>query len=51
MRVPACAADAATRLAMAGTVSARENQVARGRYLVTIAGCGDCHMPGHFLGR
>ena len=51
MCVLACAAVAATCLSLAGTASARENQVARGRYLVTIAGCGDCHTPGHFLGR
>ena len=24
--------------------------VARGRYLVTIAGCSDCHTPGALLG-
>ena len=23
----------------------------RGKYLVTIAGCGDCHTPGTFLGK
>lgn len=26
-------------------------QVARGKYLVTIAGCNDCHTPGYFLGK
>ena len=51
MRVLVCAAVAATCLAITSTASARANQVARGRYLVTIAGCGDCHTPGHFLGR
>ena len=25
--------------------------VARGRYLVAVAGCCDCHTPGHFLGK
>jgi mono/diheme cytochrome c family protein len=29
---------------------ADETQVERGRYLVQIAGCTDCHTPGHFLG-
>lgn len=29
---------------------ADEAQVERGRYLVQIAGCTDCHTPGHFLG-
>ena len=28
----------------------RRCQVARGRYLVTIAGCSDCHTPGALLG-
>ena len=26
-------------------------QVARGQYLVRLAGCTDCHTPGHFLGK
>jgi mono/diheme cytochrome c family protein len=26
-------------------------QVARGEYLVRLAGCTDCHTPGHFLGK
>jgi mono/diheme cytochrome c family protein len=30
---------------------ADETAVARGQYLVAIAGCGDCHTPGHFLGK
>ena len=29
---------------------ADDAQVARGRYLVTIAGCSDCHTPGALLG-
>lgn len=29
---------------------ADEAQIERGRYLVQIAGCSDCHTPGHFLG-
>src|SRR5580658_9352127 len=31
-------------------VLADEAQVARGRYLVTIAGCSDCHTPGALIG-
>jgi mono/diheme cytochrome c family protein len=27
-----------------------EDAVARGKYLVTIGGCSDCHTPGSFLG-
>ena len=30
---------------------ADEAQIERGRYLVQIAGCSDCHTPGHFLGQ
>ena len=30
--------------------SADDAQVARGRYLVVIAGCSDCHTPGALLG-
>ncbi len=29
---------------------AADTQVERGKYLVTIIGCGDCHTPGTFLG-
>jgi mono/diheme cytochrome c family protein len=25
--------------------------IARGKYLVTIAGCNDCHTPGYFFGK
>ena len=25
--------------------------IQRGEYLVTVAGCTDCHTPGHFLGK
>jgi mono/diheme cytochrome c family protein len=31
--------------------SADSAQVARGKYLVRLAGCTDCHTPGHFLGK
>jgi mono/diheme cytochrome c family protein len=30
---------------------ADEAQVARGKYLVGIAGCNDCHTPGYFFGK
>ena len=29
---------------------AADPQVERGKYLVSINGCTDCHTPGHFLG-
>lgn len=38
-------------LLVPGSARADEAQVERGRYLVQIAGCGDCHTPGHFLGQ
>lgn len=28
-----------------------ESAQARGKYLVQLGGCTDCHTPGHFLGR
>jgi mono/diheme cytochrome c family protein len=31
--------------------AADREQVERGRYLVTLGGCTDCHTPGHFLGK
>jgi mono/diheme cytochrome c family protein len=34
-----------------GSARADEAQIERGRYLVQIAGCSDCHTPGHFLGK
>lgn len=36
--------------AVAGAAHA-EDPVARGRYLVRVGGCGDCHTPGHFTGQ
>ena len=29
---------------------ADDAQTARGRYLVTLSGCSDCHTPGALLG-
>ena len=29
----------------------RIRQVARGKYLVGLMSCTDCHTPGHFLGK
>jgi mono/diheme cytochrome c family protein len=33
------------------THAAADAQTARGEYLVTIAGCNDCHTPGYFFGK
>lgn len=35
---------------LATAAAADEALIARGEYLVGVAGCGDCHTPGHFLG-
>ena len=31
--------------------AADKHEVARGKYLVTIGSCTDCHTPGHFFGK
>lgn len=33
------------------SADASSTQVARGKYLVTVAGCNDCHTAGYFLGK
>src|SRR4051794_37241915 len=30
---------------------ADDSQITRGKYLVTLGGCNDCHTPGYFLGK
>jgi mono/diheme cytochrome c family protein len=32
-------------------VAAADPQIARGKYLVTITGCSDCHTPGSLMGK
>lgn len=46
----ACLATCALALPLA-TAVADGAQIARGEYLVTIAGCNDCHTPGYFFGK
>ena len=29
----------------------RKSQIERGKYLVTLGGCNDCHTPGYFFGK
>jgi mono/diheme cytochrome c family protein len=36
---------------LASDAKADAAQIERGRYLTQIAGCSDCHTPGHFLGK
>jgi mono/diheme cytochrome c family protein len=39
-----------TTLAVSVTTADAASQVDRGKYLVTVMGCSDCHTPGNFLG-
>ncbi|HEY1944577.1 MAG TPA: c-type cytochrome [Roseiarcus sp.] len=34
-----------------GAAAADEAQIQRGKYLVSIAGCSDCHTPGGMMGK
>lgn len=36
--------------ALTAAQSADRATIERGEYLVAVAGCSDCHTPGHFLG-
>jgi mono/diheme cytochrome c family protein len=49
--VAACLIGAMVALGAPWQARADETQVARGRYLVGIGGCNDCHTPGYFLGK
>ncbi len=51
MRKASAAALAAAAISYAAAALAADTQVERGQYLVTIAGCNDCHTPGYFLGK
>lgn len=42
-------AGSAVAPAGAGGPSGNEDLVARGRYLVKVSGCNDCHTPGYLL--
>jgi mono/diheme cytochrome c family protein len=35
----------------AASAAETPSQVARGKYLVTLGGCTDCHTPGYFMGK
>ena len=41
---------AALLVGVAGQAAA-DPQLDRGKYLVTLGGCNDCHTPGYFLGK
>ena len=42
---------AAAMLLLPAVGAHAQSQVDRGKYLVTIASCHDCHTPGYFLGK
>jgi mono/diheme cytochrome c family protein len=37
--------------AWGSTAVAAQDQIGRGKYLVTFGGCNDCHTPGYFFGK
>ena len=47
----AAVAAVTTAVPMAPAGAADPAAIARGKYLVTIASCNDCHTPGYFLGK
>jgi len=50
-RPHASALAALTLLAFTGSAGAADNQLARGKYLVSVIPCTDCHTAGTFLGK
>ncbi len=38
-------------IALPAPTAAQDAQIKRGRYLVTLGGCNDCHTPGYFFGK
>jgi mono/diheme cytochrome c family protein len=51
MRNLCTAAFAAAAIFTAAGASAADPEIERGKYLVTLASCNDCHTPGYFLGK
>jgi uncharacterized membrane protein len=47
--IAACAG--ALGMAFINAAGAQQAQAERGKYLVSIAGCNDCHTPGYFFGK
>ncbi|MEQ1524099.1 MAG: cytochrome c [Aestuariivirga sp.] len=47
----ACAAMSAVLGTLQLTAAANDTLLKRGKYIVSIAGCGDCHTPGYLLGK
>ena len=55
MRIPVCIGLAGAAIAVAAATllprAHADAQIDRGKYLVVLAGCNDCHTPGFFLGK
>jgi mono/diheme cytochrome c family protein len=51
MRIRTAVAVIALACAPLTSALAEDAAIARGKYLVTLGGCQDCHTPGHFLGK
>jgi mono/diheme cytochrome c family protein len=51
LRISAAACAVALLAAVSGAQAADPAAVARGKYLVTLMSCTDCHTPGYFLGK
>ncbi|MBV8765026.1 MAG: cytochrome c [Hyphomicrobiales bacterium] len=49
--VGACGLLALGTLTSVEAQDSNEQQVARGKYLVAVIGCGDCHTSGYFFGK
>jgi len=46
-----CAVLALSCATLSATATRADERTERGQYLVTVTGCGDCHTPGHLLGK
>jgi mono/diheme cytochrome c family protein len=49
--IPRLAAAGAATAAILTTAAQADPQSDRGKYLVTLGGCNDCHTPGYFFGK
>jgi len=47
----ALVAGTALSISIAGAAAAQSSQNGRGKYLVGLASCTDCHTPGYFFGK
>jgi len=50
-RISLAAAAVVTTTASLPPMAHADSQIDRGKYLVTLGGCNDCHTPGYFFGK